>query len=203
MRIRAVCWDFGGVLVRTFDRSGRERWEQRLGLAPNDLERWVFNGEVSARASQGRATTADVWRRIGEQFSLSTSDTEALAHDFFSGDRADEELVRLIRSLRPFYLTALISNAWPGLRGWLTDVWGIADAFDQITSSAEVGMMKPEPPIYQHALRALGVLPGQAVFVDDFEENVAGARAVGMHALHFRTTDQAIEELQRLLAAHA
>jgi epoxide hydrolase-like predicted phosphatase len=203
MSIRAICWDFGGVIVRTFDRSDRERWERRLGLAPYDLERLVFNGEMGIRASIGKATTEDVFRSVGERFSLSAPDSDALARDFFAGDRADEDLIRLIRSLRPTYKTGLISNAWPELRGWISDLWGFADAFDHMSISAELGLMKPEPPIYHHALHALGVAPEQTVFLDDFEENVLAARALGMHAIRFRKPDQATWDLQMLLAAQA
>jgi FMN phosphatase YigB (HAD superfamily) len=45
----------------------------------------------------------------------------------------------------------------------------------------------------------LGVAPGEAVFVDDFAHNVEGARLAGLHAIHFRSTDQARAELEQLL----
>ncbi|MCC7512846.1 MAG: HAD-IA family hydrolase, partial [Anaerolineae bacterium] len=64
-----------------------------------------------------------------------------------------------------------------------------------------VGMVKPQAGIYLHALGQLGVQPGEAVFVDDFFENVEGARAVGMTAIHFKDTRQAIREIEEWLAA--
>jgi putative hydrolase of the HAD superfamily len=203
MSIRAVCWDFGGVLVRTYDRTPRQRWERRLGLAPYDLERLVFNGEMGLRASIGGATTQDIFRWVGERLRLSPAETADLARDFFAGDRPDEDLIRLLRSLHPAYKVGLISNAWPELRGWISDLWGFADAFDSMSISAELGTMKPAPAIYRHALQTLDVAAEQAVFVDDFEENVVAARDLGMHAIRFHSPDQATHELQLLLAAHA
>jgi HAD superfamily hydrolase (TIGR01509 family) len=81
----------------------------------------------------------------------------------------------------------------------IEDVWQIDDAFDQLIISAEIGLVKPDLVIYQWMLAELGLEPSQAVFVDDFQHNVQGAQAAGLHAIHFRTPDQALGELQILL----
>jgi FMN phosphatase YigB (HAD superfamily) len=61
--------------------------------------------------------------------------------------------------LRP-PITTLLSNAWDNLRGVLEQDWRILDAFDQVIISAEVGLAKPDAPIYQLAVERLGVEPG-------------------------------------------
>jgi epoxide hydrolase-like predicted phosphatase len=68
--------------------------------------------------------------------------------------------------------------------------------------SAEVGLAKPDPRIYQLALEKLGVQAGDSIFLDDFKENVEAARAVGMLAIHFVDPQTAIAELNALLADH-
>ena len=73
------------------------------------------------------------------------------------------------------------------------------DAFDHLIISAEVGVVKPKAEIYLLALEQLKVSPSEAVFVDDFIENVEGARAVGMSAIHFKEPEQAIAQIQKLL----
>jgi putative hydrolase of the HAD superfamily len=78
--------------------------------------------------------------------------------------------------------------------------WRFAEAFDVVILSAEVGLVKPDPAIYQLALDQLGVAAEAAVFLDDFRENVDGARQVGLQAIQFRTTEQAISDLEALLA---
>jgi HAD superfamily hydrolase (TIGR01509 family) len=59
--------------------------------------------------------------------------------------------------------------------------------------------MKPEARIYQIALEQAGVSPNEAVFVDDFYENIEGCQAVGMHGIHFRDPQIAMAELRNLL----
>jgi HAD superfamily hydrolase (TIGR01509 family) len=59
--------------------------------------------------------------------------------------------------------------------------------------------MKPKAQIYLLALEQLGVSPNEALFVDDFIENVEGARAVGMSAIHFKEPEQALQQIKEFL----
>ena len=64
MSIEAVIWDFGGVLVRTEDRSRRMAWEQKLQLKDGDLDRLVFEGEAGRAAATGKAQADDIWKAL-------------------------------------------------------------------------------------------------------------------------------------------
>ncbi len=124
--------------------------------------------------------------------------SNSVRDEFFAGDILDRELLDFTHSLRPQYKIGLISNAWSDLRDYIVRQ-GFDDAFDAMVISAEVGVVKPEARIYRVALEKLGVAPEEAVFLDDFFENVEGAQQVGMHAIHFREPDQALTELKQLL----
>jgi len=195
----AVIWDFGGVIVRTHDQRGRAQWEKKLGLPANKLSEWVFEGEMGRKASLGQATTDEVWNWVIEQLELPPETRVELERDFWKGDRLDEALVAFIRDLRPTYKTGLLSNAWPDLRKALENVWNVADAFDEIVISAEVGFVKPDARIYHQMLDRLNVPPERAIFVDDFPENIAGAHAVGMQAVRFKNPKQALRDLRAVL----
>ncbi len=199
--IRAVCFDFGGVLMRTVDPSPRLRLAERLGLPLETLVRVIFDSESARQASLGKVRVEEHWQWVMQELNLPLQEAESIAMAFFQGDEIDVELVDFIRSLRPAYRTALISNAWSDLREFVTRQQ-IADAFDEIVVSAEEGLMKPDPRIYHLALQRLGVAPQEAVFVDDFRENVEAAQAIGMHAVHFVQPQVALQELKRLLSDH-
>ena len=200
--IRAVIFDFGGVIVRTEDQHGRRKWEARLGIPEGALAHTVFGSEAAARATLGRVPESEVWRHVAVTYGLSAEQLKELHSDFWSGDRLDAELVRFIRSLRPRYATALLSNAWPDARDAFTQEFGLADAVDAMIISAEEGVAKPDARIYQIAAQRLGVRPEQAVFVDDVVENVQGAQAAGLQAIHFQNREQALSEL-RVILDHA
>lgn len=198
MTIRAVFFDLGGVIVRTEFQAPREHLAQRLGLSYEDLVKAVFESKTSRQASVGEINTETHWDAVVHSLGLPADQREAVRAEFFAGDVVDHTLVNFLRSLRPACKTGLISNAWPDLREYIVSQ-RFDDAFDQIVISAEVGVMKPAARIYQVALEQAGVSPNEAVFVDDFIENVHGAQAIGMHAIHFVEPEAALEELKTLL----
>ena len=197
-KVRAVCFDFGGVIARTEYQAPRAHLAERLNLEYEDLVRLVFESETSRTASVGAIRADEHWAAVVRRLRRPASETKTIRDEFFAGDVVDRALVDFIHSLRPRFKTGLISNAWDDLREYLIRE-RIADAFDHIVVSAEVRTVKPKAEIYLLALQQLEVSPSEAVFVDDFIENVEGARAVGMSAIHFRDPDSALDELKRLL----
>lgn len=198
--IQAVFWDLGGVIIRTEDRTRRAAWEARLGLPPRELDQIVFAGEMGRKAAVGQAGAEDVWTWVAERLGLDPEQRDSLRQDFWRGEDLDLELVEYIRRLRPACRTGMISNAWPEIREQIENEWRIADAFDKLIISAEVGLAKPDPRIYQLALEDLGVQANQSIFVDDFIENLEAASALGMHPVHFKNRTQAQQQVESLLA---
>jgi glucose-1-phosphatase len=200
MTIQAIIFDIGGVLVRTMDRSPRTALAQRLGMTYETLGELFFGGEHGHRAQLGEITYEQQWAYVCQQVNWPVENWRALETEFFAGDALDDHLIDTIRGLHTRYKTAIISNALSNLRTTISSKWHFEDAFDVIITSAEVGVMKPDARIFQAALQALDVPPQAAIFLDDFAQNVAGAQAVGMHAIHFRDPQQAQQELEQLLA---
>ena len=198
MTIRAVFFDFGGVIVRTEYQAPRQHLAERLGMEYEDVVKLVFESPSNVRASIGEISDKEHWAEVTKRLRRPASETEAIREEFFAGDVVDREIVNYLRSLRSSHHVGLISNAWPDLRDYITSL-KFEDAFHHMTISGEVGVMKPEARIYQIALEQAGVSPNEAVFVDDFYENIEGCRAVGMHGIHFRDPQTAMAELRNLL----
>ncbi len=91
--------------------------------------------------------------------------------------------------------TALVSNSW-GTDFYPADL--LAELFDAVVISGQVGMRKPSPEIYLHAVRALGQEPGDCVFVDDLARNLGAAAELGIATLHHTDSDVTIAEMARL-----
>jgi len=197
--IEAVIWDLGGVILRTEDRRLRAAWESRLNLPEGELDKLVFAGEMGRKAALGQAQAEDVWRWVGSRLELRPEELERLQHEFWQGDQLDRALVQFIRELRQDCRTALLSNAWPGMRQMIENEWGIADCFDDLFISAEIGLAKPDPKIYRLALDRLDLPPARAVFIDDFNENVRAAAALGLRAIQFLSSKQAMQAVNQQL----
>jgi putative hydrolase of the HAD superfamily len=198
-KITAIFWDIGGVLVRTEDRSPRARLAQSLGTTYEDLEELVWGGERGRLAQCGHISEPEQWRFACRSLGLDEGQAGWLKSEFFAGDRVDYELAHTIRQLRQDYKTGVISNAMSDARRFLEEEAGIADAFDHLTYSYAVGIMKPQREIFEAALQASGVEAAQAVFVDDYGKNVTGARETGMQAVHFKSREQALQDLESIL----
>jgi HAD superfamily hydrolase (TIGR01509 family) len=199
MEICAVIFDLGGVLLRTEDRQPRAAFASRLGLTYAELDDFVFNGPTALQAAVGAIPEEQHWEALCTGLNLPLETLPDFQTAFWGGDRLDQNLVELIRSLRPRYRTALLSNAWSNLRLWLNRYWPVLDVFDEVVISAEVGLAKPDPRIYQLVVDRLGVASAEAVFLDDFLQNVEAARKAGLHAIQFMSSEQARADLEKLL----
>jgi len=70
--------------------------------------------------------------------------------------------------------------------------------FDAHIFSHEVGLLKPDPAFFQHALKKYGLTPGRTVFIDDIAANAEAARRLGMIGIHYQNPDQTRAELTKL-----
>ena len=98
--------------------------------------------------------------------------------------------------------TALLTNnvrEWEPL--WRAKLPELDEIFEVVVDSAFVGMRKPDPRIYELTLERLGAVAGECVFVDDLEVNCAAARALGMAAVRFEDTGEAIAAVEAALAS--
>ena len=198
MPIKAVIWDIGGVIARTEDLAPRDQLAAELGVTRDHLNCIFFSGPDGTRAQNGEISRAELISLARSELGLVPEECPNLVDRFFGGDIVDDDLVGYIRALKPRYKTGIISNAWSGLPVLLEE-WGIIDAFDVVVGSGDEGIMKPAPRIYQIALERLSVAPDEAVFVDDFIENIIGARELGINAIHFQSREQALQDLESLL----
>jgi putative hydrolase of the HAD superfamily len=110
-------------------------------------------------------------------------------------------LDRVVDLRRRGYRTAVVTNNFNEIIAlWRARV-DLDGLFDTVVDSCRVGVRKPDAAIYRLTLERLGgVAPEEAVLLDDFEANLAGARAIGMHGVFVGAdTGAALAELERLL----
>ncbi len=207
MAIRAVVFDIGGVLeldvIETMDIDLDARWEQRLGLQPGELDRRM---EAVWRAgSLGECTEEEVHQAMGKRLGMNQEQIEEYMRemwDWYCG-RLNVPMAHFFRSLRPRYQTAILSNSFVGARREEQQRYHFEEMCDLIIYSHEEGIAKPDPRIFELTCRRLGVRPAEMLFLDDVQQIVEAARALGIHAIHCRETEQAIADVQACLRAHA
>jgi putative hydrolase of the HAD superfamily len=198
MSIRAVFFDFGGVIMRTEYQAPRQKLAERFNLDYDEIDKAVFGSDSARRASLGEISEEAHWAAILKRFKQPASETKAFHDQFFGGDVLDRHLIEYIRSLRGSLHIGLISNAWSGLRALLVRE-NLLALFDTAIISAEVGMVKPSAEIYELALRQAGVTASESVFVDDMPLNIDACEKVGMTGILFRNSETSLIHLNQVL----
>jgi putative hydrolase of the HAD superfamily len=199
--IKAIIFDFGRVISAQKPMSLFRSYEEDLGLAPGVLNQTMFGSPVWQDVLVGKKGLDDYWREIGPALGLQTPERiDAFRRRYHDDEALNEGVVGVIRGLRGRFRLAVLSNAPPGLPGWLAD-WSVLELFDLVFCSGDEGVAKPEPRAFELTLERLGVAPGEAVFVDDTLGHVEAARALGLHGIHFTTAQALSRELDCLLAS--
>jgi len=122
--------------------------------------------------------------------------------DLMSRLEIHDVVIDRIRALKADgYRTGLVTNNVKEASKTWREMVPVDELFDVIVDSSEVGMRKPNPAIFRHALELLGVAAERAVFLDDAPGNVAGAEAAGLHGILVDAADPvpALEALEALL----
>ena len=181
--IEAVLFDFSGVLTTS-------PWAGIAATAGGDLEMVVgpYHEDTDHpwhRLERGEITieewlpaTVALFEAAGREFD------PAPLYELFATLKVHDDVVVHIGVLREEgYKTGLITNNVKESSDAWRSLIPVDDLFDVVVDSSAVGMRKPNPAIFLHALEQLGVAPERAVFLDDAEGNLAGARRAGLHTV--------------------
>jgi len=197
--IRAVVFDIGGVLETTPPLGVSDAWEARLGLAAGELDGRL--SDVWTAGNIGAITEDDVHREITTRLGLDDATLRAFLDDLWTEylGTLNVELTGYFAGLRPRYRTGILSNSFVGARERECGRYRFDELADLIVYSHEVGMSKPDPRIYELTWQRLAVRPEEMVFLDDVEPFVAAAATLGIQAVRFTDTAQAIADLDAIL----
>ncbi len=209
-RVEAIVSDFGGVLTSPL-LDAFAGIQERHGIPLEQL------GAALARAAEadggahplfelekGAITEAEFLAKLGAALREELGrevELHGFGATFFEHLKPNEELFAFMRALHERgYRMAILTN---NVREW-EPLWRsmlpVDEIFELVVDSGFVGVRKPDPAIYELTLQRLGIPAEATLFVDDMEVNCDAARALGMQAVWFRSTAQAIADVEALLA---
>jgi FMN phosphatase YigB (HAD superfamily) len=190
--IRAALFDLDGV-VRRFDVSGLTAIEERHGLETGAILKALLHRDRLDAVVTGKI--ADEAWRVAAADELGAAGADFLLWDGMAG-YVDVEVIELVRRVRERVPIGLLTNATSRLRGDLRKL-GIAEEFDVIVNTSEIGFAKPDPRAFAHAVVEFDVEPSDIFFADDTLVNVEAADRLGFIAHRFTSAS----ELERVLRA--
>ena len=202
--IRAIVSDFGGVLTTPLSEAFRG-YQEETGVTPEELGRAL--GQAQERYGEhplfelerGEITEEEFGRRLQEGLS-NDFDLDRLRDVYFERLRPNTRMIDYMRDLRGRGLRmALCTNnvrEWEPL--WRAKLPEIDRIFEVVIDSAFVGARKPEARIFELTLDRLGdgLRFEDCLLVDDIQVNCEGAVSLGMRAVRFENTEQAIEAIE-------
>jgi putative hydrolase of the HAD superfamily len=183
MSIRAVIFDFGGVLCFSPTLDQFAHAASMAGVPVADFDRAVWANRLEYDA--GRLSPEAYWQEVAELSGSSLPHpAAALSHlDLDWWRRFDDRVLAWAQLLRrQGFATAILSNLPRPLGEALRRRPGFLEHFDHHTFSYELGLVKPQREIYTHCLAGLGVAGSQALFLDDRAVNIEGALDAGLQA---------------------
>lgn len=207
--ITTVVSDYGGVLTSPL-AGAFVQVNARHDLPDSAL------GEAMARAGErvgrnllfdlecGRIAEVEFLALLGAQLSADLGreiDLSRFSEHYFEGLQPNVPFIDELTAVRAAgYRMGLLTNNVVEWGPRWRPMFPVDELFDDVVDSAFVGMRKPDPRIYELTCERLGVVPRECVFVDDFAHNCEAAESLGMTAVWFQDTGDAIAELRRILA---
>lgn len=195
---QAVFFDAYNTLFGT--RWAKDSQARRLPLQQT-IKQLVHEFDAYLQAAYGRARVDQPQVGCPTRLFAAVADRTGLAH---TGPlvllRQKEENARrwfkvysdalsTLQTLSDGCKLGIISNAWPYLES-LLHLLGLWPYFESVIISAQVGLSKPNPAIYELALHTLGIPADRAIFVDDIPQNVLAAEQVGLKGLWLNRTSR-------------
>ena len=190
-------FDMGNVLL-SFDYDiAAAKMAQVCGTSPQACKQAGYEGELYLKMETGELSPQEFHQRFSEATGT-TSDRDALLRarsDMFSLMVPTGRIVTQLKGVRR--RVGLLSNTSADHFEFCRETFGvIGKLFDEYVLSYEVGVLKPDPKIYQVAIEKAGVPAERIFYVDDREENVAGAKELGIDAVLFTDADQLLADLR-------
>ena len=200
--VKALFFDFGGVLLQHMDGIDHKAIESRLGLPEKTLYNCLYRDSRYLELHVGGCTHDEWVDSVRAAVSRHAGDkAEALMLAWQNAEHPlNQDMMSLVRGLKARgYKLGIISNTIPGLEERLREgLPEFIDLFDIRVGSGDIGIAKPDEGIFRHALDGLGVAPEESVFTDDVRKYADAARALGMHGFYFTGYSQLAEDIRSI-----
>ncbi len=201
-KIKAVIFDWGGVLCEEAEPFASIPLQKKLGMEPNEIAdkaREIYIGNYT-----GKYNHADFWRAIMLHYGLEETDEinpTALSLAYVSSYRIYDEMLEYAAELKNNYKTAILSNLSAIMRDHIRPKHNLPQYFDVEVYSCDddVQAIKPDKKPYFICLEKLGVRPEESVFVENTAKNLITARELGMREYLFTGLEKFLGEFDRII----
>ena len=194
-QLEVIFFDLGSVLIHVDEDNAITQLAELTGVSLEqiktdfDAKRSLFDA-----FNRGELGRQEFYQNMSRGYNLSFQQFYDVYTSIF---HLNESVFSIAKQLAPRYRLSIISNTdelhYERIRNDFLDL----SLFESPITSFHAGALKPDAKIYQYALQHLNVPAESSLLIDDKTENVQGAQAMGMNALHFTSADQLIYDLNQ------
>jgi putative hydrolase of the HAD superfamily len=198
--IKAVIFDFGGVLAEEGFKQGLKAIAKEKGLDPEDF--YGIAGELVYQMGyvMGSSDEHAYWDAVREKTGVRGDDKE-FREEILKRFRSRREMIEVVKKIRSSGLmVAILSDQ----TNWLDELGQrthFHHYFDYVFNSFHLKKTKRDPSIFRDVCGVLGVQPEEALFVDDNLENIERAASQGLRTIHFKGVSEFKREIKRFVEA--
>ena len=193
--IDTLIFDLGQVILPFDWKRGYRALAGYSPYAPEEVRRRIKETGLFDTVERGLVAPGELARRLSAVLELNVpfeKFRELWSSIFLPEPNLPDEM---LAGLHANYRLLLLSNTDAIHYGWIVEKYPIMRHFDHCVLSFELGLRKPEPGIYQEAIRQSQCAPAEIFFTDDIAENIAAARVAGIDAVQFQSLEQLEGEL--------
>ncbi len=198
MMLRAILFDFGGVLAEEGFVEGMKAIAKRNGLDPEDFYRISSDLVYQTGYITGGDDEHSYWNALREKTGIKGDDQD-FREEILRRFKLRPEMMAMVKELRfSGCIVAILSDQ----TNWLDELdrrTPFHHHFDHVFNSFHLGKTKRDPSIFRDVCNFLGALPGEVLFVDDNSENVKRATSQGLTAIHFEGAREFRAEMNKFI----
>jgi len=198
--MRILVLDIGGVFYRGWPAEDFwPDWAARTGLSREAMEGFLSGAPEAREARLGRIPAATYYALAGARLGADPGALQALAEAAYLSD-FNQPLADWVGAIRRRGVSVSALTNSLSTEAQLKARPALVGLFDHVITSCEAGCAKPDREIFRALLTRLSAEPAEVVFADDDVRHVEAARALGLSAVHFQASEQAIAEIEGVLA---
>jgi len=180
--INYLIFDIGGVIIYA-PKMDWEAQDRRLGLEIGTVKKIIDDCFRKRSLDSKFDETAYFVKTYAGILSWETY--QCILAEFYASERPNYELITWIRSQKPKRKTFALTNNTVALNGLLREKFKIGDLFDGVFNSAEIGLAKPDPKLFQYILGRMNISAEECLFIDDNSKNTDAAAVLGFKIIIF------------------
>ena len=195
----ALLFDLGRVVLDIDFNKALSCWAGHAGCEPAQLVGRFVHDDIYQRHERGEIDDAEFFASLRTSLGVRLSDAQFLEgwNAVFAGEMPGiAPLLKRAAHRLPLYAFSNTNSAH--VEHFSQAYAGVLGQFREIFLSSAIGLRKPDAAAYDHVVKAIGVPAPRIVFFDDLAENIEGARARGLTAVHVTSPDDVADALAAL-----